>query len=507
MKRLYILLFLAFPLCAQVTQETLITWGKTHKIAPFSQFFAEDAQYLYAYKVDFPNNLKHLNVIFLDKNELSMQEAALVLPKNKEEQFTFLHLLKTDNTLALFYQRFVENGKEVSLWMQPFTLEGNAMGRALLLDELPLLHPKDRSTYYQLGSTPNGEVMLANAISLKIEEKPGFFIKIFDKNFKKQREHFIPIPEQKADIIIDKMLLDLQGNSYVLAYELQRLPSVGQRLLPEVYKLFLVDKTGKTQEYHLDIQKKYLAATELLLQPQTHQVLITGFYANDKMAQFSGIFLLQMNEKGGIEKAHFTKIPPSFFANENKNNAHKNLQNYQLEAAFLQNGNLHLLVQQKFIEAVNRMSSFDVSYAQDIYYHFLNVGYFILNEEGELIASYKIPKRQVTMNDKGLFSGFIPLKRTRDNAHWISFLYLDNPKNKNSTHSAKVMSQPQSALWMETSVLESGRLQKRVLPNLGEKIDGLHILPQSYYQSGDYLYLLGVSKEGLQVGRLQVNLL
>ena len=415
-KKLHLILFfLLFGLLAQEKANPRITWGKAHKMAPFSSFFAEDEQYLYAYKTNFPNQFQQITLVVLDKNNLQMEEIPLPLQINAKGQLSFLKISKKEDKIFLFCQLFLDEKKEVALWAEIFDLKGKVLKQAQLIDTLPILQLKDRSVYYQFGISAKSTFVIGNAISLHIDGKPGFFIKTFDENLSKTSEHFFPIPNQQTDILLDKIAQDKQENIYVLGYELNRFSSAySKKILPEVYKLFVIHPKQEIKEFHLDIQKKYLAATEFLLDPQTGEIIITGFYAKDKIAEYTGLFVLKMKndslnegENAGIEQAHFTKIPPSFFAADNKNKANKNLQQYELEGVFLQNGNIHLLAQQKYIESVHRISGFDVNYFQDFYYHFLNIGYFILDPNGKLIASYKIPKKQVTINDEGKYLGYL----------------------------------------------------------------------------------------------------
>ena len=80
MKKLHLILFfLLFGLMAQETASPRIAWGKAHKMAPFSSFFAEDEQYLYAYKTDFPDQFQQIKLVVLDKNNLQIEEIPLPL--------------------------------------------------------------------------------------------------------------------------------------------------------------------------------------------------------------------------------------------------------------------------------------------------------------------------------------------------------------------------------------------------------------------------------------------
>ena len=473
--------FLLFIFCTFLQAQTPI-WGKNQNIPEPQCFFGEDESFIYGYRLEKEKN----------KNQfLVLSEEKIDFPSGS---FSYLHAEIYQENILIFLQYFEKENAVLYF----FSLDKNTkkITHTEIVQSLALNEPYDRSIYFQIFSNAN-HFFISNQKPLRMENYPGFFVQKIEKTGKSKNQQIFAFEEEKNDLIVKKIVEDSKKNTYILFQENQLKSLNTASLAPVEQKLLWIDAVGKREEITLQIENKYLATTELFLHPETEKLWIIGFFAYDKMGYYGGIFTAQLGEKMEVDWAHFTRIPPSFFAN-NKNST-KTLVNYQLENIAWKNNQMHLIAQEKWVESLQRLSAFEQQLFQDFYYHFLNIAYFVIDEKGQLQSSYKLPKKQITLNDQGKYNGYI-LMPEKD---FFGFVFLDHPRNLHRNHSLKAMDQPKQAIISWLSIRADGKIEKKQLPLSAQQ--RYVLLPKLQYQSKHGLFVFAKEQEDLRIGRLIVE--
>ena len=124
------------------------------------------------------------------------------------------------------------------------------------------------------------------------------------------------------------------------------------------------------------------------------------------------------------------------------------------------------------------------------YYHYNDIIVVKMDSESNILWTQRVPKKQVTTNDNGDFSGYAAIPY----GGGLKILFNDNPKNLEDPNAIKprAMNNPQRSRAVVLSIGSKGDIQKKLLFDESEQETILQ--PKIQRQIGDHTLLLFTEK-------------
>ncbi len=323
------------------------------------------------------------------------------------------------------------------------------------VSQIGAAEPTDVTDFdYQISKDSSKVLFFTRQKNIKSDEFVRVNLQVFDANLKPMSDRTVKLPYPANKTSIKEYQVDNQGNIYLLCeiYGANNLTRTIEKSNYSYTILRYAPEVEVSEEYKINVNDKFV--TDLTFRiADDRQLTVIGFYSDKNRESMKGVFFQKINpvtkEIFGQRTTPFDfQLRTDYFSARQKEKARiaetkgdvqaqPELYRFSLENLVLRNDGGALLVgEQYFVEERTYrtwnggfgMGGGGGNFQTDYYYNFNDILVVNIRPTGEVEWATRIPKNQVTVNDKGEFSSYA-MTIIRDR---ICFIFNDNGKNFNA---------------------------------------------------------------------------
>ncbi len=455
MKSLFIktLFFLSFIFClfpsktdAQHTADIAsMNWGKPYRVSKntsLSKIVAVTPWGFYALRKR-KGSLLTKDRIFLElyDSKMNLKRAAELNLNQKGESRSYENIVMLGENLFLLTTYYDSQEDKNKLFYQK--IDNNTLaisGELRQIGEIPSTKKGNPGSFDLKVSSDSSRVLIYNQLPYKKGDPERFTLRVFDNEFNELWSKEIALPYGDASFSVEKYRIDKQGNVYLMGARYTSSKKVGKRTAFHYVILSYSQQGEEVQEYHIDLEDKFitdltfkvgddgdLVCSGFYSERGTYSIKGTYFFRLDtdtkevysiNLKPFDFDFLTQYMSEGTREKARRAER-----AGDTERQAE--LFQFLLRDIVLRSDGGALLIAEQYFIFRRYYRSYGGSSSRDYYYNYNDLVIVNIQPTGEIEWAVRIPKRQSTLNDLGLYSSY-SMAIVQDR---IYLLYNENPKN------------------------------------------------------------------------------
>lgn len=358
-----------------------------------------------------------------------------------------------------------------------------------------------------------------------------FSLAVYDSEFKELWAKEAKLPYSKKNFAIEDYQLDNQGNVYLLGIIYTEGAARLERRGKATYQYDIVayrqdNSTTESQEYKIEMKDRFISDLSFKID-DTGDLICAGFYSDKGAKSVKGACFFKINPKTR-DQTSISSRPFDFefmttnLSERNKERAKAALEkgdkeaepelfNYSIEKLITRSdGGVIMIAEQYFIEERARFnnnfggfgggwnngwgggwgnSAFYDPYDRfgnrngnqqyDYYFNYNDIIVVNIQPDGEIAWSARIPKRQTSVNDFGLYSSY-GMSIVADKLY---FLYNDDPKNLDPRAKKIATETPDKYSVVTVAEVDRNGVVKRA-PLFQNKENGVVVRPKISKQVG-----------------------
>lgn len=390
----------------------------------------------------------------------------------------------TSSRFKLYFENVLSLGDRMVLLMSSYDHEKNinyAYARYLDAEGYPVgelkeigrieAERKSNRGDFQFNVSPNGQYLLAY-LSAPIARNGDvkFSVSVIDTSLDLAWTNDVNLPYKEKAFQISDFQLDNNGNAFMLARVFLNDVMMRDRGFEkaEYYYTMLFfqpeDDKYKYTEKPIRLENKFIISLDIRFDADNN-LLATGFYADKENYEPSGLFYYRI-APGEFEPEKIVvqsfpeKFLPSFdmdapFKFGEEGSPYLRLTNFMV----MDDGSIMIVAEYTLIGEYCYTDFRTALTTCNFSYYYNDIFIFKLSASGDLQWKLKIPKKQVSRNDYGQYSGF--------HLHWygndVEIFYNENPRNLEIKDPAKYafMSDPKKSVVMSIYVEGNGHITKK----------------------------------------------
>ncbi len=496
-------------------QNVEIKWGQEFKEkgrASLGSIIGEDEEYYYLLKTRYKGFLGMNAELYFERyssdHKLSKSsELKFKTPAGKEGDFVQIYQL--DDKFVALYTYYDSKADMNILYAVNVDKSGN-QDKPVIVDKEPAKKEKKAGSYEFILSEDKTKILIIRVAAFDKKGTEKFKYIMLKSNLENLWEKEVELPYKDKDFAINKYIIDETGNVFLLGS----------------YKIDKKDKFSNFKVFAYDYSKDKLEDIKINFSKAKFISNLKFFYNNGAL-HLVGFY---NGEKGGVLGIIYNRINSKTFTVENERNEafdKKTLLQFSTEKQvkkgkglstdFLirdiivnENGSIRLLAENYFIRVVTTTDSKGITHTT-YYYYYLDVIVLQFNKDGKIEWASKIPKYQYSVNDGGLYSGYL-MAYDKDN---IYLLYNDNPKNglapkkpsgkENDDVKVAKLNKITKATIMVAKVDNNGNVERELFSKDKEKSKTAFV-PSTYSRmSKDRIWIVGVKGKLTKYGFLTLK--
>ncbi|MBL7791719.1 MAG: hypothetical protein JNK77_05335 [Saprospiraceae bacterium] len=291
-------------------------------------------------------------------------------------------------------------------------------------------------------SRDSSHMLVYTQLPSKKDEPERFSLQVFDNQFKELWNKSVALPYGDDNFAVEEYRIDDNGNVYLLGVIYQDRSRMRRQGKPTYqYTIIAYSQQGQdVQEVRVDLKDKFI--TDLTFRPQRDGNLVcAGFFSEKNNYSIKGTYYLRMNALTKEVLQSTTKTFDLDFlteymtqgASERAREAEERgdkdrapeLYRYNLDELILRSDGGAVLVAEQYFVRERMYRYWDGTIRYDYYYYYNDIIVVNVRPDGEIEWTTRIPKRQETMNDEGMYSSYA-MATVRDRFY---FIYNDNMRN------------------------------------------------------------------------------
>lgn len=457
------------------SQKVNIEWGPKQKIDKkinLDKIISTDETGIYVLKKKIKGAFQKYPTLFIEHydNSLKLSKTVELELKAQEKELKFEFIVPLNNNIFIFSSFQNKKLEKKILFIQKLNKKTLQPGKDLkIIAEID--YSKKTSSFsgffgYTL-SKDSSKFLLYSELPFTKDEKERFNLQIFDQNLIQLWKKNITLPYKDDLFRIKKYKINKEGEPYFLAKVLKpnKTAYKNDELNYDYAVLGFLDNGNQLKEYPIKTEDKIL--TDMHIEINSNQdVFCAGLYSTAINYQSEGFYFMKISgETKEVEANKFQNFSMNlitqYLTDKEKEKINKRmtkgkeigLKNLWLNKIILKNeGGAYLIGQQYY---VNR---FDASTVKFIYEDIITIS---MGADGKTEWTEKIAKKQISLNDYGLFSSYA-LAYANDK---LNFIFNDSPKNLhyNGNGEIKAFSNSKKAITVLVTLDSEGRKSKEFL--------------------------------------------
>ena len=328
----------------------------------------------------------------------------------------------------------------------------------------------------------------------KMEE---FKFIMFDSSFTILWEKEIKLPYLDQEFKIVKNKVDENGNVFLLtAYKSLVSKQSQMRGMPiKNYTVLIYNKEqNRLKEFNIRLKDKWVSGLNMEFD-RSGDLVVGGFYNVSRDNGVAGTFYLTIDKDSlTINSKSLSPFSDAFlsgFPLSKKERIENQLEDYYFDHFVIaKDGSAFFTAEQYYVRTTSYFDQRTGVTNYTYYYHYNDIIVVKMDAEAKILWTRRVPKKQVTTNDNGDYSGYAVV--THEGG--LKVLFNDNPKNLEDPNALKPkpMNNPQRSRTVLVSISPRGEIQKSLLFS-GEELETI-IQPRIQRRVGNDALLLFTQK-------------
>ncbi len=282
-------------------------------------------------------------------------------------------------------------------------------------------------------SSDGSKLLIYNESEFERKANERFTLKVVDAELETVWQKDLELPYSREIFEINQYAVDSRGHVYMMSGITNDKSRNNDAERPPSDKRYVIisydPDQNKVKEFDVSLENKWVISTTFAL-ADNGDLVIGGFYSNNRYFSIAGSFFFRIDGDSKAIEAKglhpFSKEVLAQFMSERKAEKGLELDDFYFDHFVLrEDGGASMVAEQYYV--TQRFQTDIASGRQQIqyFYHFNDVLVVDMNAEGEINWVTKVPKIQVSMNDKGPYSSYA-LTHVSDTLYLV---FNDNPDN------------------------------------------------------------------------------
>jgi hypothetical protein len=466
MKKL-IPLIIALLIVVQMSAQKNVTaqWGPTYKTkARLSGIVGEDKDGFYTLR----SNRKGDMWIERYDTKMTLQfSEELVIPKKGKKRLAYEGIYYLQGQLILLTSHTDKKAGKSYAFAYPISSKGVVGSKFKKLDEVAMNGRRSGGFDFEVSQDSSKFLAYHNKPYDKYNNEK-FSYKVFDNKLNLVWEKDLQLPYKDKFFSIKDYILDNDGNVYMRATIYPDRTKGEKKSNKEQTSKFVIvsykHKTDKLSQFEVKLTGKWVKSISYDVNEDTKEVVVGGFYSDDKKMKINGIFYLAMDLKSGEIKATSKKAFDSSFMTEmigeKKAEKGKGLSNFDFDYFLTKkDGGAYLIAEQYYITTHTYTDSNGNTNTRTVY-HYNDVIVVSVGKTGDIEWVRKVPKNSAASSGYYLSYGL----NFNDNTNELNLFFNDNPKNiellKNNPNKVRRVGSLKKSVAILVSLNEEGNMSR-----------------------------------------------
>lgn len=434
-------------------------------------------------------------------------ENQLIMPEVFGSPSRYEELLFIDGHLYLFVTAVDAVRETYSAYAHAIDGSGNLSQVSTELSVANVSSPRDTGKYRFIPAQDGKQLLIYYNPPFEKYTNKELFFSVWNSAMEQEWTTAIELPFIDLSFDITKCVLTANEDIFLMSETTAEKGDDQVGITGRSYTVIAYFKDANTiKEYEITLGGKYITSAAFSTD-DLGDLLIAGFYSNDKEFSMAGTFFLRINAKTRkMESQSIKEFSADFttqFVAEKELEEDKELTSFYLDHFLIMEDGSTRLVAEKYYEYTTSYYNWQTGLiTYDYHYVFADIIVVGVSRLGAVEWESHIPKVQHTTDDSGYYSSYAVATSNNN----LIFLYNDDPGNEDGitdeTQTIKTMDNPAKALAMYASVDELGAVSRSALFN-SKEIETI-LRPQFYKQLDDGLMLIfGERGKNYQFGLLR----
>lgn len=454
---------------------------------------------------------KGLYLDIYDSQKMSLLSSKLFKAKKCEtsdcidKHFDYIKTSFMKDAILLFFETYDRKADQRMLFVQKVNLNGNFDGKLVQIDKIDS-KKRSEGSFRVWQSEDSTKFMIINNPPFEKYNNEKFGFKIYNTALKNLNNLSISLPYKDKNLSVYDYYLGNDSKIYLLTkVDLDKDKKVkGQA--PFFYSILAITPaTASLSEIKVNIPSKNIEDIVIRLDRENKNITCAGFYSDIKPKDYvgddvDGFFYLsidaatqQVVAKGvkQIDKAMVQQLMEIKKAKKIKEG--QGISN-NFEIVYLKkksDGTTTLISEyRKLVVSTYTTCNQNGGCTTHTTYTYYREDVFVVNiaADGSVLSFIDIPKKQISSNDGGMYSSFLPFEK----GDKLYLLYNENPENLDpnikTMKDIKVMSNVKKACLVAVGINKDGSYTKtKIHDNLTKK---LLTMPESGVKLADGEYII-----------------
>jgi hypothetical protein len=479
---------------AAFSQTANVSWGPVHKEPKRSatvKIIGSDKSGFYTLRNDMSSvSLFNLNgqKIFLERYDTNnkivfSKELIVPVPVKTKTKYKFEDIFYLQGQLIMFASFLDKDAGENTAFATRVSSTGEVDEHLVEVASFGDAKKRNPGEFGFTISNDSSKILVFQNLPYERRLNEKFQFKVLDNQLSTVFSKAVTLPKLDKDTWIGDYRVDNDGSVYLMASmnkSKEERSSKEQKFNTKVFGYFT---DGQSKEYDIRIPNKFLTEMTFNLDKK-RDLIIAGFYADDKRLRSSGTFFLRLDHESkkvisqGV-KDFSKEFLENFMSKTKAKNENAGIANMSLDQLIVrEDGGAVLVAEQAYMYVVTNRTKYGTTYT----YHYINndIVFVNINPDGTIQWVSRVPKKQHTINDGAAYSSY-SVSVMQDK---IYLIYNDHVKNigKDDPKKFKQMKKPQKAVTMLVAMDNTGKFQRKALfPARDHKT----IVRPSFYLQGD----------------------
>ncbi len=297
-----------------------------------------------------------------------------------------------------------------------------------------------------------------------------FKLMVYDTDLTLLWDKPMRLPYLDQDFKIVKKKVDNAGNVYLLtAHKTLASKESNSKGLPiREYTVLIYNKEqNRLKEFDINLKDKWVNGLNLSFNNKGN-LMIGGFYSLSKDYTIAGTFFLGIDAQTlEITKKSLNPFAQGFLDQFNSGrmlDGNESLDDFYFDNFVVaEDGSAYFTAEQYYVRTTSFFDYRTGVTNYTYYYHYNDIVVVKTDTNAQVLWTHRIPKRQVTTNDNGYYSGYAVMRYNEG----LHILYNDNAKNfeESSGGSIRPMNNPQRSMATLYTLTKEGVASKKPLFN------------------------------------------
>jgi len=422
-----------------------------------------------------------------------------------DKHFDYIKTSFMKDAILMFFETYDRKADERILFAQKVDLKGNFEGKLVQIDKIDT-KKRSEGSFNVWQSEDSTKIMVINNPPFEKYNNEKFGFKIYSSNLKNLYNLGITLPYKDKNVSVIDYYLGNDNKIYMLTrVDLEKDKKVkGQA--PFFFSILTINaETNALSEFKVNMPSKNIEDIVLRLDKSSKFVTCAGFYSDLKPKEYvgndiDGFFYMtidaatqQITTKGtkAIDKNMVAELMD--IKNSKKIKADQGISNdFEIRNIKKRSDGTTTLIAEyrKVVVTTYTTCSQNGGCSTHTSYTYYRENVFVVNlaTDGSVMSFIDIPKKQITVNDGGMFSSFLTYEKD-DNLYLI---YNDNPENLDATirtyKDTKPMPRINKACLVAVGINSDGSYTKtKIHDNFTKKLISM---PESGMKVGDGEYII-----------------